>query len=165
MAVLKSLSGYKPFYLQGASDTTAKDSLATWGLMVKSIPFKALPEPKEPYSNDWHDEHGDDEYNDKMFYAAYTMDVTFLLVADSQEEIVSSLRTFFAHVQQGEFMIYDDFTKIGRQCVRYAGFTDNAYKFRDGDKCYLEFTVTFKVNDPVTFITLDTSSNKLEVAS
>lgn len=153
MAVVKSLwSDYKPFLIQGASDTSAKDSLAEWGLIVKSFPFKVLPDPKEPYRNDWHDEDGDDEYNVQMFYEAYEITADFLMTADSPGEMVLSLRTFFDYIRNGEFKILDTYTGIGRRKVRYAGYSESAYKWREGRICYAQFSLRLKVNDPVTFI-------------
>lgn len=153
MAVVKSLwSGYRPFLIQGASDTSAKDSLAEWGLIVKSFPFKVLSDPKEPYKNDWHDEDGDDEYNAQMFYEAYEISADFLMSAQTSEEMVLSLRTFFDYIRNGEFKIFDTYTGIGRQKVRYAGYSESAYKWREGHICYAQFSLRLKVNDPVTFI-------------
>lgn len=153
MAVVKSLwSGYRPFLIQGASDTSAKDSLAEWGLIVKSFPFKVLSDPKEPYRNDWHDEDGDDEYNAQMFGKAYEITVEFLITADSPEDIVRSLMAFNNYIMSGEFKIFDTYTWIGRQKVRYAGYVEKDYKHRDDRICYTQFSLRFKVNDPVTFI-------------
>lgn len=152
MSVLKSLSDYKPLWIQHESDSIARNTLTEWGLIVKSVPFMALPDAKEPYKNSWHDEDGDDEYNDVMYYDAYTVDVQFLISADTAEEVVSALRSFFEYVRNGQMKMYDEHTCIGRQKVRYASFADNAYRFREGGVHYLEATITFKVNDPVTFI-------------
>lgn len=153
MAVVKSLwSGYRPFLIQGASDTSAKDSLAEWGLVAKSFPFKVLPAPKEPYKNEWYDEDGDDEYNSQMFYESYEISVDFLMSAQTSEEIVLSMKSFFNYIRNGEFMIFDTYSQIGRRGVRYAGYEENAFKYREGGVCYAIFSVRFKVNDPVTFI-------------
>lgn len=153
MAVRTSLGAwYRPFWIQGGSDVSAKDSLAEWGLAVKSFPFKALPDPKEPYKNEWHDEDGDDEYNSQMFYEAYEISVDFLMSAQTSEEIVLSMKSFFNCIRNGEFMIFDTYSQIGRRGVRYAGYGENAFKYREGGVCYAVFSVKFKVNDPVTFI-------------
>ena len=50
--------------------------------------------------------------------------------------------------------IYDEYNKIGRQHVRFKSLNDSADLFRDDDGDILVFTVNFKVNDPVTDITL-----------
>ena len=116
------------------------------------LSLQGLPDPKEPYRNDWHDEDGDDEYNAQMFYEAYEITADFLMTADSPEEMVLSLRTFFDYIRNGEFKIFDTYTGIGRQKVRYAGYSESAYKWREGRICYAQFSLRFKVNDPVTFI-------------
>lgn len=153
MAVRTSLGAwYRPFWIQGGSDVSAKDSLTEWGLAVKSFPFKVLPDPKEPYRNEWHDEDGDDEYNAQMFYEAYEISVDFLMSAQTSEEIVLSMKSFFNYIRNGEFKIFDTYTGIGRQKVRYAGYSESAYKWREGRICYAQFSLRLKVNDPVTFI-------------
>jgi hypothetical protein len=51
--------------------------------------------------------------------------------------------------------MYSSHTRIGRQKVRLESVSDNAkWKTDDEGKEFLVFEVTFKVNDPVTDITL-----------
>lgn len=159
MAYIPDIINYKPFYIQtdveeGAIDTTQ------WGLVAKSNPFPALPTPKEPYKNEWLDEDGDDEYNDVMHYESFEFDVTFYVKTigeDAESVLVSQTRQFFDKIRNGEFMIYDAYTGLGRRKVRYAGYSEESYKHMtetDSSKDWARaiFNVTFKVNDPITRI-------------
>jgi hypothetical protein len=53
-----------------------------------------------------------------------------------------------------EFMVYDTYTKIGRQHMRFVSVGEDIFhrEIESGD--VIVFSVTFKVNDPVTDITL-----------
>lgn len=162
MAYQINISGYKPFYIQADTDTAAIDTLKEWGMVAKSNPYPALPTPKEPYSNNFLDENGADEYVAQLYYDSFTFDVEFFVkaYAESSKDAVTALReqmsSFFEHIRNGEFKVYDSYTGLGRQKVRYAGYTENEDNFKArGDWARLIFTVTFKVNDPVTFMKLE----------
>ena len=165
MPYLPNIKNYKPFYIQCEGDTAAIDTATQWGLVAKTNPYPAMPEPKEVYSNSFYDEDGDDEYNAEMHYEGFTFDVGFFVkaYASSSQSAVSVLRSqmaaFFEHIKNGEFKVYDSYTGLGRQKVRYAGYSeeDGGFKARD-DWARLVFTVTFKVNDPVTLVTLSNGS-------
>lgn len=159
MAYLPDIINYKPFYIQtdveeGAIDTT------TWGMVAKSNPYPALPTPKEVYKNEWLDENGDDEYNAQMYYESFEFDVQFYIktIGESAEsDLRSQIDSFFTKIKSGEFMIYDSYTGLGRQKVRYAGYSEEEYKrmFQSSSNwARAIFTVTFKVNDPITRIVL-----------
>lgn len=157
MVYIPDIVNYQPFYIQtdveeGAIDTT------TWGLVAKTNPFPALPNPKEPYKNKWMDEDGDDEYNKKMYYESFEFDVQFYIKtmeANAEATLLSQIEAFFEKIKEGEFMIYDSHTGLGRKKVRYAGFDPEEYKRRykaTADWARAIFTITFKVNDPITRI-------------
>lgn len=156
---------YKKFYIQYGSNQVASDTLATWGFLAKSTPYSALPEPKDPYKNEYLDRDGDDEYVASMSYSSFEFDVQFYIRAigndgavSPAEQVRSKMASFFSAVKEGEFMVYDEYTSLGRRKVRYAGCKDEDFKARkDWARCI--FTITFKCNDPVTFMTL--SSNKI----
>lgn len=165
-----NISGYKPFYIQAEGDSAAKDTAVQWGLVAKTNPYPAMPEPKEPYKNDFPDENGDDEYTAAMRYQAFTFQVQFYVktfdvvtgntvtktaAAVLREQVAS----FFDHIKNGEFKVFDSYTGLGRQKVRYDGYEEEegAFKARR-NWARLIFTVTFKVNDPVTFMTLSSGS-------
>lgn len=152
-----TIPNYKPFYIQYGSNLTASDTNATWGLLAKSNPFPALPNPKAPYNNDWKGEDGDDEYNTSLKYEAFTFDVSFYIRTkgdNASAKIRTQLSTFFTAIKDGEFKIYDSYTALGRQKVRYAGFREESFRERRNTAVCI-FSVSFKVNDPTTFMKLN----------
>lgn len=159
MAYIPDIIDYKPFYIQTDVDEVAVDTTA-WGMVAKVTPFPILPTPKEPYKNDWLDEDGDDEYNVQMHYEAFEFEVKFHIITigdNAVADLVSQVEDFFAKIHNGEFTFYDSFTSIGRRKVRYAGgaveeFRNNIRK--RGYKASCDIPVTFKVNDPITKMTL-----------
>lgn len=158
MAYIPDIVDYKPFYIQADADEVAIDT-TFWGLVAKANPFPALPSPKEPYKNEWLDENGDDEYNAQMFYEAFEFDVQFYVKAydspaGSGEEIIrKQVDEFFAKIKEGEFSIFDAYTGLGRRKVRYSGFSEDGFK-RGRDWARAIFSITFKVNDPMTRMVL-----------
>ena len=162
MAYIPDIIDYKPFYIQTDADGSAIDT-TEWGLVAKSTPFPLLPTPKEVYKNEWLDENGDDEYNAVMAYESFEFEVTFYVKAfespnESAEEVLrGQIYRFFQKIQHGEFSIYDSYTSLGRRKVRYAGLSDEKFKCGTsprGNWARSIFTITFKVNDPVTLMTL-----------
>jgi len=150
---------YKPFYIQYGNNTTATDTRAAWGLIAKTNPYDALPTPKEPYKNEWLDENGDDEYTAAMAYESFTTEVDFFIKAqtDASKSAAQYIReaqsSLFNAIKTGSFKIYDSYTAIGRQNVRYAGYEAGEF-WEQGGVARCTFKVKFKVNDPVTFMTL-----------
>lgn len=160
MAYIPDIIDYKPFYIQTDVDTMAIDT-TEWGMVAKSNPYPVLPTPKEVYKNEWMDEHGDDEYNAQMYYESFEFDVTFYIKTigtDSEAVLRSQIDSFFEKIKQGEFKVYDAYTGLGRQKVRFAGYGEEEFK-KGKNWTRAIFSVTFKVNDPITRITL--SENKL----
>lgn len=159
MAYIPEIIDYKPFYIQTDADTTAIDT-TYWGMVARVNPFPVLPTPKEPYKNEWLDEDGDDEYNAWMFYEAFEFDVQFHIITKGENavaDLISQVDSFFEKVRNGEFKIYDSYTSIGKQKVRYAGGNGENFKERvkkGVSKASCDLTITFKVNDPITRITL-----------
>ena len=159
MVYVPDILNYQPFYIQTDADDVAIDTI-TWGMVAKTNPFPALPKPKEPYKNEWLDENGDDEYNAQMYYEAFEFSVQFYIKTigkDAEKELLNQIDLFFDKIKNGEFKIYDSHTGLGRQKVRYAGFDPEEYKRRylaTSDWARAIFTITFKVNDPITRVTL-----------
>ena len=159
MAYTPDIVDYKPFYIQTDADDAAIDT-TTWGMIAKSNPFPALPQPKEPYKNDWLDEDGDDEYTAQMHYEAFEFDVQFYIKTlgeNAESSLLAQLSAFFEHIRHKEFKTYDSYTGIGRRKVRYAGYNEEDFKRRvikqDGWARAI-ITIKFKVNDPITKIVL-----------
>lgn len=159
MVYIPDIVNYQPFYIQTDADNSAIDT-TEWGLVAKTNPFPALPTPKEPYKNEWFDEDGDDEYNEMMFYESFEFDVQFYVKTigeNAEARLLSQIDSFFDKIKRGEFKIYDSHTGVGRRKVRYAGFNSDEYKRRykaSSDWARAIFTITFKVNDPLTRVTL-----------
>jgi hypothetical protein len=153
------IPNYKPFYIQ--KNGHCYDTRTEWNLIAKTNPYPALPTPKEPYKNSWPDENGDDEYVTNMYYEAFTFDVQFYIRATTVEEIRSALSYFFFSIKEGEFEVYDATTGLGRQKVRYAGFKEEMVPILNGGYARCIFTVTFKVNDPVTFMSYNSRTGKI----
>lgn len=159
MPYTPDIKDYKPFYIQAASDASAVDTAAAFGMVAKSNPYPLLPEPKEVYCNDWRDEDGDDEYVGDMRFKAFEFEVSFYVkafgsgTASSEAVLRSQVDGFFDKVRTGEFSAYDSYTGVGYKRVRYAGYKEESF-LRRGGWTRAIFTVTFKVNDPVARVAL-----------
>ena len=170
MPYVPYINDYKPFYIQATADAAAKNTATEWGMVAKSNPYPALPEPKEPYKNDWKDANGDDEYVASIQYKAFTFEVQFYLktfdtvvnnvvTATAAENLRSQLSSFFTHIKSGEFKVFDEYTGLGRQKVRFAGYAEEGGGFVSRDNwARLIFKITFKVNDPITAMKLQNGS-------
>lgn len=153
MVYIPDIIDYRPFYIQTDADEVAVDT-TVWGLVAKTNPFPILPTPKELYKNEWLDEDGDDEYNAQMFYESFEFEVTFYVKAlgsDAEKTLREQVDSFFSKIRNGEFKIFDSYTGLGRRKVRYAGYSEEDFKKNDKWSRAI-FSVTFKVNDPITRI-------------
>lgn len=162
MAYIPDILDYKPFYIQTNADASAVDT-TIWGMVAKSNPYPILPQPKEVYKNEWLDENGDDEYNAQMYYKSIEFSVDFFIkcFADggtSAEAVMASqINAFFDKIKEGEFKVYDSFAGLGWRGVRYAGYEEGEFK-KGANWARLIFTITFKVNDPITRMKLSNDS-------
>jgi len=157
------IAAYKPFYIQVGE--TCYDTRTQWGFIAKTNPYPALPKPKEPYKTSWPDEDGDDEYVTNMYYEAFEFDVQFYVRATDVESIRAKLASFFNTIKTGEFSVYDSTTGLGRQKVRYAGYSEEQAAILNQGFARCIFTITFKVNDPVTFMRYNSVSGQIEEIS
>ena len=141
-----------------------EESVATWGVWCKDIPFKLFDKVKAPAKRTWYDEHGDEEYvpADGLKLEAYTMKVEFgCKKVDNTQASVADVRekvgTFLGNLREyGMMKLYSSYTRIGRQNVRLESVGDSAKWVSDDNGEFLIFEVTLKVNDPDTDITLTT---------
>lgn len=163
MPYIPIISNYKPFYIQSDTDATALDTATQWGMVAKTNPHPILPKAKSPYKTSWLDEDGDDEYDGQLFFEAQEIEVDFYLKTyasgdtSAVELLNSQLQSFFGKVTSSQFKIYDAYTGIGRQKVRYVDYSEKSFIARD-DWARCIFTVKLKVNDPVTPMTLSGGS-------
>lgn len=164
------MSDWKNFYIQrmGTPAYPVCESVSTWGIFCKDIPFKIAEKAKEPAKRAWLDEHGDDEYiaSNGLYMEAYTMEVEFGCKKLSSSEaskygttalsdVRAKVGTFIEWLRTAGMMkIYSDYTRIGRQNVRLSSIKDKATWKNDKNGEWLVFTVEFKVNDPITDVVL-----------
>lgn len=157
MPYVPAIRNYKPFYIQASSDATAWDT-TTYGIVAQSQPFPEEYEVKEPYGNDWHDEHGDDEYVASMFYKSFEHTMKFYIRAfpstgHSAISVLNGLRdNFRAKLVPGEFKIWDSWQERGYTKVRFVKESVEQ-RFISENEAWMIFSVTFKVNDPQTRVT------------
>ena len=156
---------YHPFYVQ-LNGSTAVDVKNTYSVIVKTHDYPSFRKPKDPYKNDWKDEHGDDEYTAQMFYQAFTFKAECVMFAKglTEDAAIKDLKdgvlAFMNALSAGEFETYDGWTGFGFRHVRLSEFSmpgDGDYDTMDGMSRVI-FTVQFKVNDPMTMMKLNNGS-------
>lgn len=146
---------YKPLLLENSENPgVAVDSNDQWDILVKSCPFQLLPEQKTLAVNDWDDENGEEVFFPAHpVYKAYDLEVVFLCVTD-EGTANEKIRDFWKFLQHAPLKMYDEYTRIGRQQIYYKSYTPNSLYRREGNKDVVEFSLTFRVCDPITDITL-----------
>lgn len=160
-----TITNYKPLYIQ--KGTNCYDTRTQWGLISKTNPYPMLPNPKDVYSIDWKDENGEDEFVTTIKYQPIEFSVQFFIRAkkvnndNPAADIRTNMAAFFNIIKDGEFSLYDSYTAIGRQKVRYAGYEEDSFEV-NGDYARCIFTIKFKANDPTTFVTYNSNTGKLE---
>ena len=150
---------YAIYFKKMKDDASVVDTLSDWGIVCKDFPFKLYGEAKELPSFDWKDEDGDDEYvPDELKISAYEIEVEFAYKG-AMDSANTKIRGFLDYltgrgVTGAELMVYDTYTKIGRQSVRFVSVGDDVFYRQEDGGDVVVFVVTFKINDPVTEITL-----------
>lgn len=162
MIFIPRIRNYAPFYIQGMKDSSAVDIQRAYGITVKvhEYPFKL--KVKEPYKTETPDSDGSREWIERVWAQAFTLRmqcVVFSNCSDSGQsrmELKGAVKAFAEEIREGEYYIYDDWTKFGFQHVRLQEIPE----IREGDftekdgRCRLIFDVVLKVNDPTTEVTL-----------
>lgn len=148
---------YEKVYIQKMKQgATIKETVADFDIYCAEMPFKLFVEAKDPSRRDWMDEHGSDEYipESGLKMQSYTMDVKFCCKGDkysSNAKIQKFVKYLTGMDGTGATMLmYCTWTKIGRSDIRFDKLNDKAELIRDEDGDTLVFTITFKVNDPVS---------------
>lgn len=150
---------YAILFKKMKDDALVVDTFDSWNIVCKDFPFKLYGEAKELTVQDWKDMDGDDEYIPSVLpIAAYEVDVEFVYKGDVNTANVK-IRAFLDYLTGrdgtgAEFMVYDTYTRIGRQRMRYMSVEDDVFFRQTDGGDIVVFSVTFKVNDPVTDITL-----------
>lgn len=134
------------------------ESVATWGIWCKEIPFKLFEKVKEPAKRSWYDENGDDEYisSEGLMLEAYTMKVEFgCKIKSDVSDVRINIGAFLDYLRKSGMMrMYSTYTRVGRKNVRLSNVGDKVWhNDQDGDEFFI-FEVEFKVNDPVTDVEL-----------
>ena len=162
------ISNYRPFYIQiGTAD--AIDLIGSpYYLVVKSPDYPSY-KVKEPYKNDWKDEHGDDEYigASGLYVEAFSLNLecAMFAIADSTQSEADLIQDLSNRVKAlrealraaGFFKIYDSYTGFGFQKVRLEEFpTPNPEDYQVTSRTLLQQSggslVKTRVGDQVKLI-------------
>lgn len=150
---------YAIYFKKTKNDALTVDTYDRWGIVCKEFPFKLYGEAKELPSYDWKDMDGEDEYiPDTLPIAAYELEVEFVYKGE-MNTANTNIKGFLDYLTGrdgtgAELMVYDTYTRIGRQGVRFVSVEDDITWRQEEGGDVVVFVVTFKVNDPVTDITL-----------
>lgn len=151
---------YAIYFRKMKNDALVVDTLDNWGIVCKEFPFKLCGEAKELPTNEWMDEDGDDEYvPEELKMASYELEVEFVYKGEFGEAN-TKIKGFLDYLtgrdgSGAELEVYDTYTKIGRQHIRYVGVEEDVMWRQEEGGDVVVLVVTFKVNDPVTDITLN----------
>jgi hypothetical protein len=157
-----TISGYKPFYIQPESGSTATDTKAAWGLVAKSDPVPVMPNAKEPFREKTPQENGD------MGFAAVRLQPIdfrahfFIKAYDSaplsaQEILLSRLLAFRTLLTSDRLLVLDSYTDFGKAKVRYAGGSVDSFVAGGGAACAI-VAIDFRALDPVSDVEYEEGS-------
>lgn len=141
------------------SDAPVIDTLDSWGIVCKDFPFKLYGEAKELSSRSWKDEDGEDEYvPSELKLDSYDLKVDFAYKGNINTAN-AQIREFLDYLTGrggtgAELRVYDTYTRIGRKNVRFKSVDEDVFVRSESEGDVVTFKVTFRVNDPVTDITL-----------
>lgn len=153
VAGMIDLKKYKSLLIQ--DDTGEVVDTKSWNIYTQSIPFQIIPDIKDYATNDWADEDGEEVYiPTRPVYKAYDLTVKFVFVGDEYTD-ANSISDFFDFIRFGKLAIYDEYTKIGRKDVYYKSYSPTSFYRRDGENDIVEFSITFRICDPITNIELN----------
>ena len=174
MIYVPDIRDYKPFYIQIGTDD-AFDLIGSPYYVVVRVSDYPPYKVKAPYNNQWHDEHGDEEYigSDGLYVEAFTLRLECAMFAfgsvsdDTTDALIGNIKTRMYAFREalraaGFFKIYDSTKGYGFQDVRLESFpTPPSENYRVignsktvvGRAVKLLFTLELKVNDPVTDMT------------
>lgn len=152
---------YRGIYFQKEKEPleNVKETMKDFGIICKEFPFKLYGDTKELYTTSWNDEDGDDEFvPDILPIKSYDIQVEFGYkgkIDTANEKIKTFLDYLTGKDGSGAKMkVYDSYTRIGRQHVRVKSISDDIFVRNESEGDVVTFKVTFKINDPLTDITL-----------
>lgn len=136
------------------------DTNVQWGIVCKEFPFVLYGESKELSKRDWYDEDGEDTFfPERLAMQAYDLEVEFAYKGEMDSANLA-IRSFLDYLtgrdQAGgtSLMVYDTYTKIGRQGIYFKDIKPDVFVRNSSEGDVVTFSVTFRVTDPLTDITL-----------
>lgn len=161
MPYVPYISDLKPFYIQCSGDAAAIDVTQAYGCVPKSQPYPDDYEVKDPYAIDWPDRHGGDEWTDEMYLKPFDHTVEFYIKAypsgtrTATEVLASQRDALLGKIRQGSFAIFDSSVSRGYRNVRFVSSKVTTDRTKLFDDCaWMIFNVTFRINDPLTRLTM-----------
>lgn len=158
MPYLPLISDLEPFYIQTESDSSAVNVATAYGAVIQHQPFPEDYEVKDPYKNDFKDRHGDDEWVKKQYLKSFEWTVNFYMQtvgANPMAALVAQRDDLISKIRDGYFKIYDSWNRRGYQKVRFVSSkVDDDRKQIASDQARWVFSVMFKINDPLSRMTL-----------
>ncbi len=168
-----------PIYVKktnnAGTETPYINTESEFGMVVSEIPFRFTGDVKEPYGNDWKDEHGMDVYlpDEGLKMKAYDMDVTFIYKGprtegNQQKTFAEDLRAFLNYLTGNDattsggtttyygsrLTIYDTYNGVGRQDIYVKSVSPDVFVRQPVSNGTTQeigrFTIKFTVCDPMT---------------
>lgn len=168
-----------PIYIKkknnAGTETAYVNTETQFGMVVSEIPFRFVGDVKEPYGNDWKDEHGADVYlpDEGLKMKSYDMDVTFIYkgprtVNNTQKTFTQDLRSFINYLTGNDsttsggtttyygsrLTIYDTYNAVGRQDIYVKSISPDVFVRQPVNNGTTQeiarFTIKFTVCDPMT---------------
>lgn len=142
----------------GSTVGNVVSTLAEWYIACRACPFKDDGDSKEVYTNNWKDEHGEDAYiSPIVFSEAYDLEVSLAFKGEisSAYPTLKSFKNYLRGIDGNgaELEIYSPHTGIGRQKCYLKSFPEKDF-FQSNVDEGLEFSVVFRVTDPITDVVL-----------
>ena len=150
---------YYKTYLQKEKDgALVKEDIRDFGMYCMELPFKTGWQAKELTSRDWAEEDGKEVYiPSELKMQQYTLKAKFGCKGEKYSAN-KSIKTFLDYLAgkdgSGVYLkIYSEYTRQGRQHVRFSKLSDDATLVRnDDDGDILVIEMEFIIDDPTTDI-------------
>lgn len=142
-----------------ATGAKVYDIASAFDVWCQELPFAVGYEVKEPVVRDWRDEDGEDSYTEEgQFVQAYDMTVKWAAKGPSGS-VKAKIAKFLSYLSGRDgsgvkLSMYSMWTGIGRQHIRLKKVGDTAHLDRCGNFEVVTIETTFRVEDPMTEITL-----------
>lgn len=161
---------FHELYFQKYTDGASIIKASGLNFYLLGIDNKQIPDMKSPYSIEWKDEDGTEEYLPSTpLFEAYDIDLK-LAYKGPISFFKLQFRLFIKQlITGGAFKFYTPYCEIGKCNCRFSKYKEEStiYDFNviSGGKtikyCLLEFTLTIRVNDPIKRCSLSDDGNNL----